>query len=108
MRVLLLILALPLFVFAQESFDPRRIDDSTALTYFYPTIAPENGNLWCTWAAVSNRTVRAYGRPMTLSGGTLGDVTLYDSANRDSFPCPPALSLLHTVSGGAVQMIYHS
>jgi len=49
MRVLLAIVFVPLVLYAQVSFDPRRLDDSTALAYFYPTITEDSGGLMCTW-----------------------------------------------------------
>jgi len=108
MRVLLAIVFVPLVLYAQVSFDPRRLDDSTALAYFYPTITEDSGGLMCTWAEISADIVGAYGKAMSLDGYATGGLGVYDVVGRDSFPCPPALTILHTGSGGALHMIYHS
>jgi hypothetical protein len=108
MRILLAIVIMPVVLCAQVSFDPRRLDDSTALAYFYPTIAVDSGALMCTWTGVSASVVGAYGRTMTLDGNASGGMGVYDIAGRDSFPCPPTLTILHTGSGGVLHMIYHS
>ena len=108
MRVLLAIVIMPVVLCAQASFDPRRLDDSTALEYFYPTIAAEGNGLTCTWAGVSADLVGAYGKSMSLDGIATSGIAVYDVLGRDSFPCPPALSVLHTSSGGALHMIYHA
>ena len=68
----------------------------------------DSGALLCTWAEVSDQVVGAYGRQMSQDGNPLSAMRIYDTANRDSFPCPPALTTLRTSNGGAIHMIYHS
>ncbi len=108
MRALLLVLVMPFVLQAQVRFDPRRLDDSTALSYAVPSITADPGALMCLWASTSDSTVAAYGRRVAPDGNPLGGVVLYDAVSRDSSNCPPSLSILHTESGGEVRLIYHS
>jgi hypothetical protein len=108
MPVLLLILLLPLVVNAQISFDPVRLDDSTALSYSVPGIAVDSGDLRCNWAAVYDTSISACVRRASASGEPLSGMLFYESEERSGQTCPPELHVVHTLSGGEARLVYHS
>jgi len=59
-------------------------------------------------AEISADIVGAYGKAMSLDGYATGGLGVYDVVGRDSFPCPPALTILPHRQRRALHMIYHS
>ncbi len=89
----LLVLLMPLTLFAQVRFDTVQVSQSISQEFKYPAIWLEpDGNFTCTWNIpwMSNQ-YRLYGRHITPTGELIGDEILLDGGN-----CPiiPAFKFL--------------
>ena len=108
MPLLLLILLAPLAASAQVSFDPVRLDDSTAISYAIPRIAEDGGGLSCLWAALSSSVIGGYRRGMSQDGDPLGGIEVLDAVSLPSQSCPPELMVLPLNDGGEARLAFHS
>jgi hypothetical protein len=105
------ILFLPLALFAQDAFDPIRLDpgDDGDTVFYYPAVRPlPNGNLLAQWSSVSPDLIGAYGREVTPTGELLQGISIYDEAEFGVLTYPPVLNNLYFNSGGLARFIFHS
>ena len=93
--------------FAQESFDPVRLDESTGINYFYPRIERDGGNLLCAWSSVSDTVVATHGATVSPQGNVL-DRIIFQEVELGEIYCPGELRLLHAMDGSDPYMVYHS
>ncbi len=112
MRILIiLIILLPLATFAQNDFDPVRMDDGQGVNYFYPWLATRpGGNLICTWAQTSETWISGVSRTMHASGIPVGDQTYYQTVipGQGGIVCPPEVAVFPHPQGGEAQFIFHA
>jgi hypothetical protein len=108
MILFLLLALLPLTAEAQVTFDPLRLDDSLAHTFYYPNVVSVGDTtLRCMWASQLAATVMAHSRIVGLDGEPVGPRTVLDSAN-GQFTCPASVSLMPLNSGGEARLVHHS
>jgi hypothetical protein len=106
-----LLLMAPTMLFAQENFDPVRLDEGQGLNYFYPRLETDGGNLLCAWSDVLPDTdagfVKTEAIHVTPQGQLLDRVT-FQQVEYGRIYCPGELHLLHGADGSDPFMIYHS
>lgn len=109
MKNYVMLLLLPLTVFAQASFDPVQVDDGRGISYFYPAIENSaGGNVLCTWALEADGFVGAYGQHVNQSGRLIGVNEVYQEVAQSEFYCPPKLHIARFTGGGHAKLFLHS
>ncbi len=100
----LLVLLLPLTLFAQIEFEPVRLDNGLSAHYWYPTILSEpDGNLLCTWSAwTGNNEYSVFGQRITPTGELIGNSYIYETAD-----CAARPTFIHLPDGHRAELFYH-
>ena len=106
-----LLLIAPAMLWAQETFDPVRLDEAQGVNYFYPRLEMDGGNLLGMWSSVLPDTetgfIRTEGIHVTPQGQLL-DRVMFQQVEYGRIYCPGELKLLHGTDGSDPFMIYHS
>ncbi len=102
-----LLLAVPLVLLAQEDFDPVRLDLGTGINYFYPHVERDGANLLCSWSSVSNVQVATHGARVAAQGQVVERIN-YQEVPLGTIYCPGNLTILHAMDGSDPYMVYHS
>ena len=108
-RLLWLILMLPVWVMAQTSFGPTRLDDGEGEYFYYPTVRViNNDTVRCTWSSTSQSRIAALGRYSAADGELLGEPYPYQDVTPMELTCPARLFLAPLSTGGEARLLFHS
>jgi hypothetical protein len=109
MLLLLLLLMLPAAVFAQHSFGPLRLDDSTYDNYYYPRLIPDHGDaVLCLWSGTSAARLTAYGQRFATDGIPLSLPLIYEEQGSESYRCAASVNIVPLSNGGEARLVAHS
>lgn len=107
MMCALLILLLPVCLFAQVNFEPIRLDDSLDTNFYYPQLLfEESGDMLCTWTSASYERVAIHGQWISPHGGLIGERIVYQNISSAQAECVPKFAIRRSSAGGELQTLY--
>jgi hypothetical protein len=104
----IIVLLMPLALFAQYTFGPVRLDDGTGELYSYSHVRQEpDGGFICTWALGTADVIGTYGQRIAPDGSLVGERICYESRVNDGFVCGATATIVRCTDGREGQLLHH-